>query len=397
MKQIMILLLALCLIGSGLLSASAEAGTPAGSAFYRSVLPHFLDAGDADNHAVSPVNLYIALAMLAETTGSDSRAQLLTALNEASLEAARANAEALWSLEYRDDGDFKRLLGNSLWCSEEVAFQPETLELLTEHYHAAAERGAMGSAAYNRAFQDWLNGQTGGLLEEQVADLSLSKDTLMALVSTIYFRGGWNDAFDPAYIKPDTFHAPAGDIERDFMYCPLDTIWFGDGFSAVYKPFRDFSGGMWFILPEEGSTPEELLRDEAALTFLAGDHDITWTEGSVHFWTPRFEVVSKIDLIEGLRALGITDVFDPEAADFTPLLAEARPGCCITKAEHAACVTVDETGAEAAAYTVFELEDGAAAPMEEIQEYEFVLDRPFLFALQGESGAPLFAGVINQP
>lgn len=38
---------------------------------------------------------------------------------------------------------------------------------------------------------------------------------------------------------------------------------------------------------------------------------------------------------------------------------------------------------------------GAAAPPEE--EMDFVLDRPFLFAITGYDGLPLFVGVVNQP
>lgn len=38
---------------------------------------------------------------------------------------------------------------------------------------------------------------------------------------------------------------------------------------------------------------------------------------------------------------------------------------------------------------------GAAAPPEE--EMDFVLDRPFLFAITGADGLPLFVGVVNRP
>ena len=34
--------------------------------------------------------------------------------------------------------------------------------------------------------------------------------------------------------------------------------------------------------------------------------------------------------------------------------------------------------------------------MEE-QEIDFILDRPFLFAITSQDGLPLFVGVVNQP
>ena len=56
---------------------------------------------------------------------------------------------------------------------------------------------------------------------------------------------------------------------------------------------------------------------------------------------------------------------------------------------------VDEEGCEAAAYTVIMTECGAAMPPDD--EVDFTLDRPFLFAVTGDSDLPLFTGVVNQP
>lgn len=50
---------------------------------------------------------------------------------------------------------------------------------------------------------------------------------------------------------------------------------------------------------------------------------------------------------------------------------------------------------EAAAYTVFSLSATSAGEMPE--ELDFVLDRPFLFAITSDDGLPLFVGVVNQP
>lgn len=58
-------------------------------------------------------------------------------------------------------------------------------------------------------------------------------------------------------------------------------------------------------------------------------------------------------------------------------------------------VTTDEEGVEAAAYTVFSLSATSAGEMPE--ELDFVLDRPFLFAITGQDGLPLFVGAVNHP
>ena len=71
-------------------------------------------------------------------------------------------------------------------------------------------------------------------------------------------------------------------------------------------------------------------------------------------------------------------------------------GVFVSSAAHAARVKIDEEGCEAAAYTV-EYTSNTAAPMAPEEEIDFVLDRPFLFAITGNDGLPLFVGVVNVP
>lgn len=151
---------------------------------------------------------------------------------------------------------------------------------------------------------------------------------------------------------------------------------------------------MLFLLPDEGVTPEALLSDSEAMNFLlSGGGD--WEKSKyliVNKSIPKFDVSSDLDLIEGLQALGITDVFDPETSDFTPMTTDTD-GIFVSKAEHAARVKIDEEGVEAAAYTVMAMSGSGMPPEEEI---DFTLDRPFLFVITGR-GMPLFAGIVNHP
>ena len=152
---------------------------------------------------------------------------------------------------------------------------------------------------------------------------------------------------------------------------------------------------MWFLLPDEGVSPEELLAGGAALDFLRAPAE--WEnakEVTVHLSVPKFDVRSDLDLISGLQAMGITDVFDATTSDFTPLM-DGAEGLSVTQAQHAARVTIDEEGCTAAAYTVIMVGEGAEMPPEE--EVDFVLDRPFLFAITDGGGLPLFVGVVNRP
>ena len=111
----------------------------------------------------------------------------------------------------------------------------------------------------------------------------------------------------------------------------------------------------------------------------------------VHYSVPKFDVSSVVGLREGLNALGVTDIFDAVTADFSPL-AENSEELYVSAARHAARVVIDEQGCTAAAFTEMAV-NGAAMPPDE--EMDFIVDRPFLFVVTGDTGGILFAGTVN--
>ena len=361
--------------------------------YYAATMAQFLGDNGGANAVYSPLNLYLALAMLAETAGGDSRAQILTLLGVNDLEALRAQAGNLWNANYRDDGHLTSLLANSVWLSKDLSYNQDTLNTLADTYYASSYQGEMGSEELNRALQTWLNDNTGGLLEEYAGQIETEPDTLLALASTIYFKASWADEFDESATAPRTFHAATGDVETDFMnQSEMGSYYWGEDFSAVSKSFQN-GGAMWLILPDEGTSPEELLAGDTLANFLLAGYE--WENQQYHqinLVMPKFDVEGQINLIGGLQELGVTDVFDPGLADFTPMLGEGVDAY-VSQADHAARVRVDEEGCEGAAFTVIMAAEGAPAPGEEI---DFVLDRPFLFAVTSQTGQLLFVGIVNR-
>lgn len=369
-------------------------------------LAHFLSAsipefvtGTSGNEIYSPVNVYMALSMLAELTDGNSRAQILELLGEDSIEDLRTKAATVWNSIYRDDGTVTSILASSIWLHDEISFVPETMQTLVDHYYAAYCSGEMGSDEMNQALRTWINEQTGGLLEEQASDLQLDPNTILALATTIYFRAKWSDEFNPDRTTDGEFmilSPDGGTFPCKFMQSSrVGTYYWSDKFSAVAKELEN-GGKMWFILPDyqNGVFQREVLEDPVTMDFLLADGE--WENQKrliVNLSVPKFDVANEFDLIRGLQNLGVTDIFDPNLSDFSPTTADAS-GIILSQAEHAARVAIDEEGVTAAAYTVM-AEAGAAMPPKE--EVDFILDRPFLFAVTSQSGLPLFVGVVQNP
>lgn len=365
--------------------------------FFAASVRQLLGGAEGENRVCSPVNLCVSLAMLAELTDGESRRQILDLLAQPSLEDLRTQASAMWKANYCDDGASTSVLANSLWLNQDVPFVSSTMKDLARYYYASSYQGEMGGEAFDQALRDWLNQQTGGLLEEQSAGLHMDPSTVLALASTVYFRARWQHEFLERNTAPQVFHSPSGDLTCDFLHRPEGdgTYFWGERFSAVSEPL-DNSGTMWFLLPDEGVAAEELLEDPQVMEFLLMDSKWEkWPNSQyliVNLAVPKFDVSSDLDLSSGLRALGVTDVFDPAVSDFSPLT--KAEGIYLSQAEHAARVAIDEEGVTAASYTVM-LAPGAGPPPEE--EVDFVLDRPFLFAITGVDGLPLFVGLVNRP
>lgn len=369
---------------------------PALESFLRRSIPLLLSGEGAENRTCSPLNICMALAILAEATDGDSRAQILELLGSKDLESLRELAGALWRRCYRDDGVVSSVLANSLWLSDKLRYNPDVVSSLAENYYVGVFNGKMGSDKLNAALRDWVGEQTGGLLSKQAAGLETDPKTALVLASAVYFRAGWTVEFSDSRTEPQTFHAADGDVECDFMHISEDgTFYTGDNFSAYGKPLGN-GGRMWFLLPAWGSSPEQIIVEEATLDFLlsGGRAAALRTDLTVNLALPKFDVSTQLELSNTLAGLGVTDVFDPDMADFSPLNYEGSE-LFLDKAEHAARVTVDEQGVTGSAYTVMTPVPADIPP--ETEDVDFVLEFPFVFAITSPDGLPLFVGIVNQP
>ncbi|MBQ3489696.1 MAG: serpin family protein [Clostridia bacterium] len=361
-----------------------------------------LSGDGTENRVYSPMSIYMALAMLAEVSDGNTRAQILHLLGTENMEALRVQANAVWNANYNDDGAVTSILANSLWLDSELPYNKDTLELLAENYFASSYQGKMGSDSMNRALRAWLSEQTGNNLKKQTEKISFDPQTVLGLASTLYFRAKWSDEFSKSKTEKEIFHGTNGDVTVPFMKKAIRNgrYYWGEKFSAS-SCHLEGSGRMIWILPDENISPEMLLQDEEALRFIssAGNAQGAWENKKdlkVNLSVPKFDVSFQTDLCENLKNLGVTDCFSDVLADFSPLWkesAETDP-LAVGEMQHGTRVTIDEEGVTGMSYTVIEIGATSAAPPDD--EVDFTVDRPFLFVITGEDGSVLFIGVVNR-
>ena len=346
------------------------------------------------NKVFSPLNLYMALSMLTETTGGNSRAQLLALLGSPDIDTLRADTAALWNTHYRDSEQYRCIPGTSIWLQSGFPFHYDTVERLADTYHASVFQGQMGDPAYTALLQEWLNVHTCGLLEEAVAQQELKANTVMALYATLYYKSNWLRAFSEEQNTEGIFHSTIGGRVVTYMHNRhLQASYIeGNGFRAVRLDM--LQDDMWLILPDEGVDAEALFANPEVQALIHADSETERPPvqpAMVDLTVPKFDVSGSwtSDLIEALRTLGVTDVFDGKA-DFSPL--SELGGLYVSGVGQKARIIVDEEGVTAAAMTGVTI--AASAPS---FRTEMVFDRPFAFVITTSRGVTPFAGVVNVP
>ncbi len=361
--------------------------------YFADTMKTFLSGHEGENIAFSPVNAYMALAMVAETADGNSRQQILDVLGADSIEQLRNCANGLWKSCYQNSALNETLLANSMWLGDDMEYNTETLQPLVDYYYASAFSGEMGSADYNKLLQEWLNENTGGLLTDEVANVEFDAATVFGLASTVYYKAQWYDEFNADRNTDGIFTTTDGEKQQaEFMNFSDDMYRYydGEGYIATHLGIED-GDAMWFILPDKGTTPEQLIENGVLNEFLYGGAKFKRQMCDMRFSMPKFDITSQCDLIEGMRELGITDVFDSSAADFSPLC--DGEGIAINEVNNAVRVAVDEKGVSAASFIVMDYV-GAAMP-EEYPVINFKLDRPFVFVIENNDDMVLFCGIVN--
>ena len=349
------------------------------------------DGKGQKNAVLSPLNIYMGLALIGEISEGETQKQIFDALNVKSLEELRVKTQKIWRAHYCDDGTYKSLLANSVWMDdcEGLKFNTDKIETLQNEYYASAFSGDLQSDDFVNAFRTWLNDQTGGRLKDMIDGIKTDPSTIMLIASTVDFAARWDRGFntEPGYFKCDG-------VRRSCTYLSSvdrhnDKVYFGDGYTMYCQELENNAGKMWFILPDENKTVDEIFEkiDCGNITNRTERRDF----GKVTVKVPKFDISLQSDLKPALRSVGITACFESRG-DFEPIIENSA--AFIGSAVHGCGVKIDEKGIVGSAFTYFVMPGAAEPPA---GKYEFIADRPFIFSVESDDGLPLFTGVVNRP
>lgn len=358
-----------------------------GSDTYGFALDLLRESANEKNALVSPLSVLSALAMA--ENGADG--ETLTQMEQVTGMGADELTDLLQAYgTLVDDGPLS--VANSIWLrdSDGLAVEDDFLETCG---------GRLGAQVFSAPFDDstvadvnaWVSEKTNEMIPEMLNQIS--DDAQVLLVNALAFEDGWDEPFDSALASPDTFTCEDG-TEQDvqMMHSTEGSYLEGELATGFVKPYEGYNYAFVGLLPAEGVSVDELL---ASLDGNALEKLLTPVAGTgAEIGLPKFTASYETELADALRALGMTDAFDAELADFSRIGTSDQGPLAVGGVLHKTFIDVNEEGTRAAAATSVSM-DGVAAPGDPIEYHEVILDRPFVYLIVDlRCDLPVFVGTV---
>lgn len=350
-----------------------------------------------NNTFVSPTSVMLALAMTyngADGKTRDAMAQTLELQGMTLDEANRAFAELRTTLA-SPDPKVQLNIANSLWAKEGFTVKPEFLKRNKDFFDADITNLDFASPRATETINSWVSKNTDGKIQKIVD--RIKPEMVLFLINAIYFKGQWQFEFDKKNTNPDTFKLSGGAQKQVPMMSQSSryNYYRGKDFQAVALPYGQGRVSMYVFLPDEQISLEQFEQN------LTPENWDTWMKefrvrpGDIML--PRFKVEWESDLNDALKAMGMTEAFDPTRANFSQIAkVGAGANLYISEVKHKTFGEVNEEGTVAAAVTSVGV--GLTSVQAPPQKFNMKVDRPFFFAIRDNAtGVLLFMGSITNP
>ncbi|MEN6304479.1 MAG: serpin family protein [Armatimonadia bacterium] len=351
-------------------------------------------ATDEKNVLLSPTSLMLALSMVYNGAGGETKTAMAGTLHVSDIPTEDLNRQlvALQRALQAPDNQVQLDIASSLWARQDLVFRPQFAKLCDRQYHASLQALDFLSPGAAEEINAWAAEKTKGRILE-IVDQSDLVEAGALLLNAIYFKGQWSNQFSPWETKEADFTLPTGKTKKVRMMRQYEEYVYGEDSrrQAVALPYASGRLNMIIVLPRDRKGLPGLLKTmgyEAWQKLLAG---MTKLQGTVGL--PRFEVACKLRPEAALKALGMGAAFRYDA-DFSAISPDIQG---LTFVRHNTFLRVIEEGTEAAAVGGPGLAPGMP-PVPPVPPFEMIVNHPFLLAVvDSQTGALLFLGAIDDP
>ena len=343
---------------------------------------------DSKNSLISPLSVMLALSMTANGAKGETLAQMETLLGgDIPMETLN---EYLYSYikTLPSEKTAKLNIANSIWFGDN-GFKAEKafLQKNADYYGAEAYKSAFDRKTL-RDINNWVKKNTDGKIEKIIDNID--SDSVMYLINTVLFDAEWENIYKKDEVRDGTFTALDGTKKTVPMMYSEEHSYLDDGKATGFiKPYKS---GYSFValLPNEDVSLSDYVASMSGKSFI--DTIKNAKDVRVKAAIPKFSYDYDIEMGGALKALGMTNPFEPSKADFSALGSSDNGNIFISRVLHKAYIAVDEKGTKAGAATAVEIKETGVA----VGIYSVTLDRPFVYAvIDDATGLPVFIGTVT--
>ena len=368
-----------------------------------------------ENFSVSPLSLYMALALVVECSNGNTRQEILDEIG-LTYEQVNTFTKTLFQLttrqeeindEYLNDKQIlsESLLTNSIWFDDELPLIEKGLELLSSNYYCYSHEVDFNynNKEANKNITEFVKEHTKGLID---SDFKISKSTVFALMNTLYLKFNWLDEGEGLNLTNKEYEFTNYDNSITNTKLVMGKYYSGriyqeETFSSFYS--KNFNGyKLQFIVPNDGYTLDEVYTQENIEKMIQMEDYNAIDDSFNQYFTrcifPEFEAECDIDYKKLLEEYGINQLFmEADYSNIVDYSTLTDPISC-DKIIHQTKLNVDKKGVEGAAVTIvvneFTSAPGSDNYFNKVYQ-DYIINKNFGFVITDRYNTVLFTGVIN--
>ena len=352
-----------------------------------------------ENNVISPISIFSNLALLNYISNSNTRTEISTALGM-SVEELNKNYQY-----FHNKHNFGRIVtdptrtitsetnDNSIWIKNGLNVNTTTTQNLANNYFCDSYYIDFNSSNANNTIRNYVKKKTNDLID---IDFNISKDTLLALISTNYLEDVWGIT---ELTKREDLVFTNSDLKKSNISFNVSNYYPGkvvsDG-SLNYFYTKTYSGyKVTFIVPNQSNNVREYMTADNIYKINKTVYNAL--QDNKYYYTrcmfPSFSLESDLINLKYIlkNKFGINDVFDSSKCDVSNLLNQSA---YVSEIKHKAKLEVNEKGIKGASVTLSIVEGAAMPEYEEVYE-NFIIDKTFGIIISNNTNEMIFTGVVD--
>lgn len=347
-------------------------------------------SSEKGNILISPLSVYIALAIVANGADNDTYNEMMNVLG-ASNDSLNAYIKS-YVENLPQNEKYKLMLANSVWFRDDnkrLKVEPSFLQTNADYFGAGIYKSPFDNTTVDEA-NKWINENTDGQIEKIID--SISADTVMYILNALVFDAEWEELYEENDIKPYKFSCYTNKTKSvDMMFSDVNMFISDHNTTGFIKYYKDGKYSFVALLPDKETDIYSYissLNSEKIDSILKSRED-----KKVYTGIPMFSYDYSINMNEALKLMGMPTAFNSNLADFSKMATSSVGNIHIGDVIHKTYIEVSEKGTKASSATGVAMTDKMAiSPRDET----IILDRPFVYMIiENENNLPLFIGAVT--